>query len=616
VDSPSIRARLTSAAFATGLGLAIAACPWNAVAQPDDTGASGSAAPSHSVAKAGPARKVGAAGPTSTTLTKAVQSTRLSASAAVIGTNRISPTPVGRTARLDVALAAVSPSATNNLEQMPVTTLVALPGGPPAAVVSRLPALTAGPALPVLPSIPRPLDALGWALVRRIGSGLGTTTQGFVFRNESDQSVTFVGYGTPERPENGGPAPDTVVAPNQTIRFEVVYNFLKTTRVQALFTTNGGNTIFTANLSVGPFNEASSTCASAGGGQRCAADGKNLRFINAPGPNLAGLFNAVGGTSPRPADQLRGVLAGLLGTTTQGYTVYNLTGKPVTLVGYGTTELPENGVPKSGTVIPVGGTARIEVIYNFLRTTTVEPVFSTGPNGTIFTADLSVGPFNGASSTCGAVGGGDRCSADGKTVVLTQAAGGNTVIGPDQRETQARIIEALCKDGGAARCDFAPETQTTGLSTPKNVASPIINRGQNPIKRTLKLIDVVSQTDSLNITAKASFSNLTKTINAEIQTAYGHTWTNTKTFEEDIEVTTPPGYTTTITARQPVYRVTGTFTVVIDDTTFTLTGVQFDSPITSENFGSYEITDTPNGPPGSRLPQWVSTVLTTLGVRL
>jgi hypothetical protein len=366
---------------------------------------------------------------------------------------------------------------------------------------------------------------------------------------------------------------------------------------------------------VGPFNEASSTCASAGGGQRCVADGKNLRFINAPGPNLAGLFNAADGTSPRPTDQLRGVLAGLLGTTTQGYTIYNLTDKPITVVGYGTTELPENGLPKPGTVIPVGGTARIEVIYNFLRTTTVEPVFSTGPNGTIFTADLTVGPFNGASSSCGAVGGSNRCSADGKTVVLMQPPGANTIIGPDQAGTQARIIEALCKDGGKASCDFTPESQTKGLSAPRNVASPIINRGVNPIKRTLKLIDVVSQTDSLNITAKASFSNLTKTINAEISTAYGHTWTNTKTFEEDIEVTTPPGYTTTITARQPVFQVTGTFTVVLDDTTFTLTGVEFDSPDTSANFGSYEVIDTPNAPTGPRVPQWLSAVLTALGVR-
>lgn len=476
-------------------------------------------------------------------------------------------------------------------------------------MVSRLLALAS---IPALPTDPRPLEVLAWALFR---PRLGTTTQGFVFRNESSQPVTFVGYGTKERPEDGGPAPDTVVAPNQTIRFEVVYNFLKTTRVQALFTTDEGQTIFTSNLTVGPFNEASSTCASAGGGQRCVADKKSIRFLNAPETNLAGLFDAVDATSTSLGERLRDIVGGLLGTTTQGYTVYNLTDKPITLVGYGTTELPENGVPKPGTVIPVGGTARIEVIYNFLQTTTVEPVFTTGPNGTIVTADLTVGPFNGASSTCGAVGGSDRCSAEGKSVVLLQPPGRNTVIGPDQPQTQARIIEALCKDGGKAKCDFTPESETKALSEPRSVAYAITNRGVNPIKRTVKLIDVVSQTDSLNITAKASFSNLTKTINAEISTAYGHTWTNTKTFEEDIEVTTPPGYTTTFTARQPVFRVTGTFTVVVDDTTFTLTGVQFDSPDTKAAFGTYEITDTPNPPTTPPVPQWLSALLNALGIR-
>lgn len=81
---------------------------------------------------------------------------------------------------------------------------------------------------------------------------------------------------------------------------------------------------------------------------------KNLRFTNPSAPNLAALLNAVDATPTRPGDQLRGVVAGLLGTTTQGYTIYNLTGKPVTVIGYGTTELPENGLPKPGTVIPVG----------------------------------------------------------------------------------------------------------------------------------------------------------------------------------------------------------------------------------------------------------------------
>lgn len=178
------------------------------------------------------------------------------------------------------------------------------------------------------------------------------------------------------------------------------------------------------------------------------------------------------------------------------------------------------------------------MIYNFLRTTTVEPVLRVGPDGTIFTADLTVGPFNGASSTCGAVGGSERCSADGKTVVLVQAPGANTVIGPDQAATQARIIEALCKDGGIGKCEFAGDG-VRGAQRTQERGQSNHQQGQNPIKRTLKLIDVRSQTDSLNITAKASFSNLTKTINAEIQTAYGHTWTFTKTFEEDIEVTTP-----------------------------------------------------------------------------
>lgn len=486
----------------------------------------------------------------------------------------------------------------------------AAPGDPLVGMVSGLLALSG---TPTSPTEPRPLEVLVRALFRPL---LGTTTQGFVFRNESSQPVTFVGYGTTERPDGGGPAPDTVVAPNQTLRFEVIYNFFKTTRVQALFTTDAGATIFTSNLTVGPFNEASSTCATTGGGQRCVADKKNIRFVNAPATNLAGLFDAVDTTSTSFGDRLLGIVGGLLGTTTQGYTVYNLTNKPLTVAGYGTSELPENGLPKPGTVIPVGGTARIEVIYNFFQSTTVEPVLTTGPNGTIVTADLTVGPLNGASSTCGAVGGSDRCSAEGKSVVVLQAAGGNTVIGPDQAQTQARIIEALCKDGGKASCDFKPESETRALSEPRNVASPIINRGVNPIKRTLKLIDVVSQTDSLNITAKASFSNLTKTINAEISTAYGHTWTNTKTFEEDIEVTTPPGYTTTITARQPVFRVTGTFTVVVDDTTFTLTGVQFDSPDTKANFGSYEIIDTPNTPTTPAVPQWLSAVLTALGIRL
>ena len=91
-----------------------------------------------------------------------------------------------------------------------------------------------------------------------------------------------------------------------------------------------------------------------------------------------------------------------------------------------------------------------------------------------------------------------------------------------------------------------------------------------------------------------SIAFLDKVVNAELSMAYGHTWTNTRTFTEQYTVTVPPCYESRVIAEQPLWRAYGTFTIMAGNTTLNLTNVYVDTPNTDSNaFGQYTVVTTP-----------------------
>jgi hypothetical protein len=110
------------------------------------------------------------------------------------------------------------------------------------------------------------------------------------------------------------------------------------------------------------------------------------------------------------------------------------------------------------------------------------------------------------------------------------------------------------------------------------VGATVLNPGNEPASFSVSISDTQSQTDSLSISTKVGLSLLEKVINLEVQTTYGHSWTSSRTFTQTVNMPLLAHQGGQVDAVQPVWRVTGDFTVKIGNTTYNLTGATLDTP--------------------------------------
>lgn len=298
-------------------------------------------------------------------------------------------------------------------------------------------------------------------------------------------------------------------------------------------------------------------------------------------------------TAPDPASALL--------TSTRGFTVYNLSSKPVKLAYYETSERPEGNRPPIGTIIASGAAQRFEVIYNFLKTTDLRPVFETieGPQTFYFTW-MSVGPFAGLTAFCKSSSS-QECKPSGRSegvdnsrVYLLDLPG--TVITYDnsaQAQQQAQVLNSLCFEGSLATCDFTAGNQIFTKTPVKVVGSPVINTTSNDQTYNITVSDTRSQTNSVTVTVKVAITFIKDKVNGGIDAAYGHTWTSTHTFTQGLTIKVPPMYESQVSAAQPVYRVYGDFTLEMGNTIWHLTNIYFDTPNPEGGDGAYYISEKP-----------------------
>ena len=270
---------------------------------------------------------------------------------------------------------------------------------------------------------------------------------------------------------------------------------------------------------------------------------------------------------------------------TEGFTVYNLTGKPITFVGYwkGDTR-PENGGPGIGTVIPPGGSMRFEALFKWFGSTNTYPQFK-DEGGVTYDVSLYVGAVRQTRSSC-SVGGsrqkqckiGSEIPGDEKLIYMLDAPGTTATI-VDAQE-QAQFLDALCREKSLGTCTFKTTRQVAAETSPHYVGGRVTNpvNAPAPVTTTVIVTDAVTNTDSVTVTSKVSIAFLDKLVNAELTQAYGHTWTQTHTFSQSIGVSVPPGYRSGVEATQPLSRAYGDFTITFGNTTLTLKDVYFDTP--------------------------------------
>jgi Bacterial Ig domain len=285
-----------------------------------------------------------------------------------------------------------------------------------------------------------------------------------------------------------------------------------------------------------------------------------------------------------------------LGLTTN-FSVTNLTGYPMKLTGYA-IGTPEVG-PAVGAILLPGATQKFEVEWYFFGNNRVDPRYSSiefpGVTSTVpstsYDATFETDAVVGTPSVACNVHGGGSCSKAGGGLTFRDNAGTVINVGPDQSALQGAILKAACADGAKANCSFNATSQQAVQSTAHPVGNAVENTTDTAASTTVSVTDTVSESDSVSISAKVS-AKLTDIVNVEISATYGHTWTKTNTFQQSVTVPVPPHSVSTITARQPVYRVTGDFTVQVGNTTYHLTGVTFDTP-NPDGQGAYTIVNAP-----------------------
>lgn len=307
-----------------------------------------------------------------------------------------------------------------------------------------------------------------------------------------------------------------------------------------------------------------------------------------PAPGLAAAAAADDDTSQDPPPPSRP-------KHTKDFVVTNISQYPLTFqgtesTGSGTYKLPVNG-PWKGDVLEPGESVTFYVPYVPAKT---DEMFATwtDPTGGQQKIRLAVSSLGQRDVSC--TQGGSKCEIDhtadsGNTAYVYFQDAPGTVLNLDGNDPTvnaqrlAELLSDLCA-GSTTRtsCSFDP-TDSQLVSTPTHqVGNAVVNDDPvNPVTTKITASEQISNTNSLKIGTKLGFKfgpEEIEEINFEISAEYGHTWTKTQTFTQELDVTVPPRHVVYIVGSEPIYRDTGSFTVTSGNTTYNFTNIYFDSP--------------------------------------
>ncbi len=270
---------------------------------------------------------------------------------------------------------------------------------------------------------------------------------------------------------------------------------------------------------------------------------------------------------------------GLLGST-HGFQVYNLSSQPITLTKFLTDGKVQAGGPGVGTVIAPGSYVDFEVIVYGFKNNLVEPVFSVPTASAPIDVVLENVNTTRHIARCGS--GGDQCAALGDYRVALMDPPGTVITLDANQNSQAQQIGQTLSDlcGSAmATCNFTATSELLTHDKLKQYGNGLENQTSNPI--ILKTTTTRTVTESIQDSVQIQIQNVEKAIfekvTVQVQVKFQHTWTEAKTFSQEIDATVDPGYGVQIWTSDPIYRDYGNFTLKMGNTTWNLNNIYFDS---------------------------------------
>jgi hypothetical protein len=178
-----------------------------------------------------------------------------------------------------------------------------------------------------------------------------------------------------------------------------------------------------------------------------------------------------------------------------------------------------------------------------------------------------------------------KCAAGGLKVAVLDPPGTAHDIGPEDAQQQADILRELCTASDVATCKFDPTDEKKLLGPMHLVGDPVNNCTDGMVDDRVTRSDTVGQSDSVGVetTVTGEGGFIFEKASIAVTAKYGHEWTKTHTFSQDLLLHVKPGDLAWVTSAPPIYRDYGDFTLTLGNTTWTLRHVYFDTPIPDGN---------------------------------
>jgi hypothetical protein len=183
-----------------------------------------------------------------------------------------------------------------------------------------------------------------------------------------------------------------------------------------------------------------------------------------------------------------------------------------------------------------------------------------------------------------------QCAVDASdthpTIRLSDPPGTIRTVPEADTKTQLQVLWDLCRDGGAGRCSFEPDDDEAHKPSDtflpaRVVGQPILNCGDAPLADKYSFKETAYSTSSVGVEAGVTLKldAIFATVKAKFSASYGYTWGESHTFAQTLTIPDVlPRHVAYLQQSVAVKRAYGTFTALVNNTTWVLEHASFDSP--------------------------------------
>jgi hypothetical protein len=280
-----------------------------------------------------------------------------------------------------------------------------------------------------------------------------------------------------------------------------------------------------------------------------------------------------------------------IASASYGFDIVNRTGSTMKLTSITGSQAPFEVIdhierrPAIGTLLaPDGHPLDVELV-NDPRDVTATLTF-TDQAGNTWTATLNNGYDYDNRARCAHSephGECDVANSSHPTIRFLDPPGTQRTVTGDDAQKQMNLLTDLCKDKSIGQCSFESRDAepVAGYAPTQVVGQPVLNCGDTPVDDSYAWTETQESSNSLGTKFGGSieWNAIVAKITFSLTYSASYEWGHSKTFEQDVDISdVPAGHIAYMTLTAPVTRQYGTFVAQVNNTTWTLKDVLFESP--------------------------------------